>query len=91
MILKVNNSGAVDLINGWSAGGRTRHMDTRLNFMRELKEAGIINVIWIAGENNASDLFTKNLPGPVFNKHTKVFCGDDEYGKPKAKRESDGE
>ena len=34
IILRVNNSGAVDLINGWSSGGRTRHMDTRVNFLR---------------------------------------------------------
>ena len=29
----------------------------------------------------SSDLFTKNLNGPDFNKHTKVYCGDDEYFK----------
>ncbi len=45
MILHVDNSGAVDLINSWASGGRTRHMDTRLNFLRELKEEGILNVV----------------------------------------------
>ena len=27
----------------------------------------------------SSDLFTKNLPGPKFETHTKVYCGLDEY------------
>ena len=26
-----------------------------------------------------SDIFTKNLAGPLFQKHTKALCGDDEY------------
>eukprot|EP00957_Ditylum_brightwellii_P070989 5395278-Ditylum_brightwellii.AAC.1 len=29
MLLNIDNSGAVDLANNWSAGGRTRHMETR--------------------------------------------------------------
>ena len=67
MLLEIDNKGAVDLINNWSVGGRTRHMDMRLKFMRELKEEGIIEIKWIPGSENDADLFTK------------VFCGDDEY------------
>eukprot|EP00957_Ditylum_brightwellii_P005851 444886-Ditylum_brightwellii.AAC.1 len=44
MILEIDNSGAVDLANNWSAGGRTCHMETRMFFLRDLKEAGIIEV-----------------------------------------------
>ena len=80
MILHVDNSGAVDLINSWASGGRTRHMDTRLNFLRELKEDGILKVVWTSSMNNPSDLFTKNLPGPLFRKHVTTYCGNDEYG-----------
>jgi hypothetical protein len=77
MILKVDNKGAMDLANNWSVGGRTRHVDTRQYFLRELKEEGIINVEWIPTAENSSDLFTKNLPGPSFNKHMSVYCGVD--------------
>ena len=28
---------------------------------------------------NESDLFTKNLGGPDFNRHTEQFCGKDNY------------
>ena len=69
MILKVDNSGAVNIANSWTSGGRTRHMDVRLNFLRELKEEGILNTIWTPGKYNSSDLFTNNLAGPKFNKH----------------------
>ena len=30
MILKVDNSSAVNIANNWASGGRTRHMDTRV-------------------------------------------------------------
>ena len=79
MILKINNSGAVDLAKNWYAGGNARHMETRMFFLRELKEAGILKIVWVKCKNNTVDMFTKNLGGPAFNKHAKVFVGEDEY------------
>ena len=38
MVLEMDNKGAVDLANNWSVGGRTRHMDVRNYFLRELKD-----------------------------------------------------
>jgi hypothetical protein len=81
MILEVDNKGANDLTHNWSVGGRTRHVNVREWFLRDLKEEGIIEVKWIAGDDNSADLFTKNLQGPLFEKHTKTYCGDDEYMK----------
>ena len=79
MILKIDNSGAVDLANNWSAGGRTRHMETRMFFLRDMKEEGIIKTIWLKGDENQVDMFTKNLAGPVFQKCAKVFVREDKY------------
>lgn len=41
MVLYMDNQAAVDLANGWSVAGRTRHMDTPIWFIRELKEQGV--------------------------------------------------
>ena len=71
--------GAVDLVNNWSVGGRTRHIQSRIYFLRQLKENGELKVVWKKGVDNSADLFTKNLPGPAFHKHTAEFCGEDEY------------
>jgi hypothetical protein len=44
-----------------------RHMDVRyLWITRELKEQGIIRVIWTSGESTDTDLFTMNLLSNVF-------------------------
>jgi hypothetical protein len=79
MIVAVDNKGAVDLANGWSNSGGTKHMDVRIMFVRELKEEGIVKVIWIPTAENESDIFTKNTDAKTFNKHIKTFCGTDEY------------
>ena len=38
MVIEIDNSGAVDLANNWSAGGRTKNMQTRIFILRDLKE-----------------------------------------------------
>ena len=79
MILEVDNKGAVDLINNYSVGGRTRHMETRQYYLRELKEQGIMIVRWKAGTENSSDLYTKNLARKEFEKHARAYVGRDTY------------
>jgi hypothetical protein len=79
MILEVDNKGANDLAHNWSIGGRTRHVDVKYHFLRELKENGIILVKWILQEENSSDLFTKNLATTSFIKHAKIYCADEDF------------
>jgi hypothetical protein len=81
MILQVDNKGDVDLVNNYSVGGRTRHMETRQYFLRQLKEENVIKVIWTPGELNSSDLYTKNLARADSEKHTKAYVGNDKYVK----------
>jgi hypothetical protein len=81
MILEVDTKGTVDLVNKYSVGWRTRHVETRQYFMRQLKEENIIKVIWTPGELNSSDLYTKNMARADLEKHKKAYVGDDTYMK----------
>eukprot|EP00957_Ditylum_brightwellii_P136724 10426340-Ditylum_brightwellii.AAC.2 len=49
MVIYIDNSGAVDLANNWCTGGRTRHMETRMFFLRDLKESGVLEIKWLRG------------------------------------------
>lgn len=80
MQLLIDNKGAVDYANNWSSSGRMRHVCIKMNFLRELKENGVIDVEWCRTTDMPADLFTKNLGGSLFKKHTTVFCGNDDYG-----------
>ena len=39
MVLQMDNKGAVDLINSFSVGGHSRHINVKQCFLRELKES----------------------------------------------------
>ena len=73
MILYVDNRGAVDLANNWNVSGRTRHIEVRQYFLRQLKETNQILVRWTRGSEMIADLFTKNLPTALFEKYSKYF------------------
>ena len=71
MILYSDNTGAVQLANNWSVGGRTRHVDIKQNFLRELKANGFLKVKWMSGEDLTLDTHTKNLSSSLFEKYRK--------------------
>ena len=79
MVLEIDNKGGKDIVDSWSTSGRTRHIAIKHNFLRELKEEGVLTVNWIETDSNTSDLFTKNLGLRKFLKFTKAYVGDDEY------------
>ena len=79
MILEMDKKGAVDLANNWSVGGRTRHVDVRNNFLRELKDQSLLLVKHVPGGDNDADIFTKNELAAIFHKHIPKFVGMDEY------------
>ncbi len=78
MVLEMDNQGAVHLANNWSVGGRTKYIDVQSVFLRELKEASVLVIKWIAAAVNEADIFTKNLNGPAFQQYTRVFTGGTE-------------
>ena len=79
MVLEMDNKGAVDAANNHSVGGRTRHMDVRMYFLRELKAQGLLVIKHLPGDDNDTDIFTKNTATPVFLKHLPTYMGHDEY------------
>ncbi len=75
----VNNIGAVYLAQNATTGNRTKHIDTRYHFVRKYIEDGIVKVIFVRSENNHADIFTKNLNGESFEKHSNAIGLTDIY------------
>ena len=78
MVLKMDNSGAVDIANSWSVGGRMRHVDVHNYFLQELKDQGLLVIKHIAGERKNADIFTKNVTS-LFDRHVPLYVGTDKY------------
>ena len=76
----VDNVGAIFLAENNNSGERTKHVDIRHHFVREVIEDGIVKIVFVKSEENDSDLYTKNLNGELYQKHSdKVVWDLEEY------------
>jgi Reverse transcriptase (RNA-dependent DNA polymerase) len=79
VIVNVDNVGAIFMAENSTATSRTRHVDTRYHFIRELIEDGIIKIIFVRSGKNRADGFTKNVSNEVYNEHLDTFIAEKEY------------
>jgi len=56
-----------------STSPRTKHVDICYHFVREFVEDGFIKIIFVRTKDNRADIFTKNVVGDLFDKHTEEF------------------
>ena len=59
MMLRVDNTGAIYLANNHSTSPRTKHIDIRTHYVRELIDQGIIKALFIKSNANDADILTK--------------------------------
>ena len=80
MLIECDNKGAVDLVNGHSVSGNTKHIDARILHVRDFKDKGVIMVKWIPSEDNEADINTKNTTNVVFIRHTPRYVNSGGHG-----------
>ena len=61
--------GAIYLVKNQHVGARTKHIDVRAHFIRELEEAGYLKVQFVRSEENSADILNKNCPEKLHTKH----------------------
>jgi len=54
---------------------RTRHVDTRVHYLRELVRDDHVKLLKCAGPQNVADALTKSLPRPALAKHWQYMWG----------------
>jgi len=54
---------------------RSRHVDVRVHFLRDMVRDGSVKLIKCAGTQNVADALTKSLPRPAFHKHREFLKG----------------
>ena len=69
MIAIVDNEGAINLASNPLSSARTRHIDVRFNFVRELVSSGTIVVEYVPTSEQRADILTKPLTCSIFREH----------------------
>ena len=54
---------------------RSRHVDVKVHFLRDLVRDGHIKLVKCVGTQNVSDALPKTLPRPAFEKHKEYMIG----------------
>ena len=63
-----DNQGAIRIVHNRAAKGRPKHVDIRLQYMKQTVIQGHIKVGYVKSEDNVADLFTKPLGRIAFHK-----------------------
>lgn len=77
VIIYGDNQGSLKLAKNPHNHSRTKHIDVRHHFVRDLIEDKVINVIFCPTEQNTADLLTKALPPPLFDSHVRNMISSD--------------
>jgi hypothetical protein len=76
-IIYEDNLGTIFLVKNQQVSSRTKHMDIRHHFMRDLQEKKDLNVRFKRSQNNSADIMTKNTTRDIHGKGTLEFWKED--------------
>lgn len=68
-----DNQGAICLAKNQMYSSRTKHIDVKHHFIRDLIDNGTIKIQYLKSEDMLADLFTKSLPAPRLQKLCKLL------------------
>ena len=77
--VRVDNMGAIFMLENKSSNKRTRHVDVRYRFVTDLIEKKVIEVVFVPTKENLSDGFTKNVNRDTYQAHTPNYVRPREY------------
>jgi hypothetical protein len=66
MIINCDNTSAINISKNLVQHSRTKHIDIRHHFLRDLVESEVVSLSFIPTENQLADILTKTLVGSRF-------------------------
>lgn len=71
--IRIDNVGAMFLAENTTTGQRTKHIDVRHHFVKELMQDGTIILEFVRSCDNDADIYTKNVGGDLYDKHSNKY------------------
>ena len=72
--VQVDNVGAIWLANNSSVSERTKHVDLRAHFVRDMIKDQVIEINFVKSAENDSDIMTKNQQGQHYMYAKSNWC-----------------
>jgi hypothetical protein len=72
-ILYCDNKSAIELCKTLKTTNQTKHINMRINFIREKINDRTISIIFVPSEYNVADVLTKPLSDKLFNRHSDIL------------------
>jgi hypothetical protein len=69
-IIYGDNLGTIFVVKNQQVSSKTKHIDIRHCYMRDLQDSKALDVRFKTSENNSADIMTKNTTREVHDKHT---------------------
>ena len=66
--LSGDNQGSIHIGQNAVTEARSKHIDIRYHYIREVYDRGITDIFYVEGTNNPADIFTKNLGTVKFHR-----------------------
>jgi hypothetical protein len=70
IIVRVDNVGAIFIGSNVAVSQRSKHIDIKYHFVREFVLDGFLRIIFVRTRDNDADIFTKNLNGELYSRHS---------------------
>jgi hypothetical protein len=70
MKMHVDNVSAIELARNYSTSGRTKHIDVRFHYIREMIEQGMLEIVFVPTNRNIADILTKNVSLEKYKSHS---------------------
>ena len=75
VIINADNLPSIFLAENHAYHKRSKHIDVKFHYIRECVSLKRIKLKYCPTKENTADIFTKQLPFPVFTTHRKVIMG----------------
>jgi hypothetical protein len=69
IVMWIDNQSAMKTLSNVYGTSRTRHVEIKMAWIRDLVERGIVKFRYVASEDNDADVLTKPMPRAGFNRH----------------------
>ena len=70
VIVRVDNVGAMFIAENVTTSQRTKHIDICYHYVREFVVDGFVKIVFVRTRENTTDVFTKNIFGNTYNRHS---------------------